>query len=66
MDCTPICMPFWQITKHRYSYLLSCVSLAICLSLVNLSFAEETNFSRDVATAIDDGIDWLDSPKCLW
>ena len=61
MDCTPICMTAQQIVMRRYSRWLSCVSLAMCLSSANLGFAEETNFSRDVAAAIDDGIDWLDS-----
>ncbi len=43
------------------------LALFVCFFLVFSSFgassslAEETNFSRDVASAIDDGIDWLDS-----
>ena len=62
-------MTFKASTENQGRPLNLGFSLGILSTLLSLSitlvlspvFAEETNFSRDVAAAIDDGIAWLDS-----
>ena len=50
-----------QMRKQVCSHLLCCITFIISSFYLSSGFAEETNFSRDVVAAIDDGIDWLDS-----
>ena len=48
--------------KNKYVVYLIAVSLVL---VTTAATAQVTNFSTDVATSIDDGIDWLDGAGAL-